>query len=311
MTEKTPAEVTIRGAYADECLPLTRLFNPPFPMGPATQWLVAVRPGQRERPVGMAALAWLADGDGVEGTAAQLFWRVLPGYLDSSLAADLIRRALEIPLPAHVAQVIAHPVLAFGDPTEVMLADLGFVPWEQLDTFQADFMPVWERCRRVTERARSRGLIPAGVQAQRFTPERLPTLRALFHNQGIINCLDFDARLAPGHDEPTDLDGSTVLVLDGELIAAMLVCPCQDGHGYLVPGRWVHADYRNGWANALLIFNSVRQGVPIGLEFVRFVANRERHRETARLAARLGGEHISRLQRWHWACQGQAAPITV
>lgn len=303
--EKATADLVYRPAWPDEHAYIHRVFRPPFAPGPGVHWLVASKPGPRERLLAMAALAWAPPDDPASAdAAAHLYWAALPAHRDGPVLAELLERALAVALPAPVSAIVCHQPLAAGDPAEQMLRGLGFSAGERIDEYQAPFQTIWERCARIHRALDRRRLIPAAVQVAPFTAPRLPELRGLFHNNGILGCLDFDAHLSPQHVEPVNLTGSTALLLDGHLIGAMMVCPSRHGHGYTVVARWVHEEFRNGWANALLIYSSVRQGVPLALDFVRFVANSERHQETARLAARLGGERVSRLQRWRLVGRG-------
>ena len=245
----------------------------------------------------MAEIAWILETRDTSHRSAHLFWRALPAYQQSPMIKDLLISAVESEVDRHVEAVASYRHLAADSFEHRLLLELGFGESERLEVFEAPFDAVWSRCRRIHALLERRHSIPDAAQIVAFEPRRLPELRAVFHNSQIVSCLDFDARLSPQHEEAIDLERSTAIVLDETLIGAMLVCPIKGGAGYLVSGRWVAPEFRNGWVNAVLIYNSVRQGVDLSLDFVRFVANSEAHQETVRLASRLGGKRVRSLER--------------
>ena len=299
LPETTPLEVDYRPAWPDERQRLQQLFAPPFPPGPSAAWLVAVSGSPRERALGLAAIVRVPKVAGSNNATepSLLFWNTLPAYRDAPLTDELLSYAIETGRVQGVSALTSQRLFEEKDPNYRRLLGLGFSVCERIAEYQAPFQTVWERCRRIYELLEGRGAIPTDARVGGFEPELLPELRAIFHNNRIVGCLDFDARLSSGHVEPIDLERSTAIRLHGRLIGAMLVCPSREDAGYTVAGRWVAEGYRHGWVNALLIYNSVRQGVALDLDFVRFVANSELHRETGKLAARLGGRQVSSLNR--------------
>ncbi len=300
-------DVTIRPAWPDELPALARLFRPPLAARACNRWLVAVRTDDRERLLGAAAWIALSGGApadlvpadapvlGAHGPADLLFWDSLPAHGAGPLPDRLLQGLLADARRRGRARVASWAMLRPGSVDHDRLRRLGFEPQEGTTAFSAPFARVLERAGRIYDRVLARGAIPPGARISGFTPELLPLIRACFHNQGVVNYEDFDAWICPEHPEHMDLARSTVVLVDGRLLGAMMVC--RSGRDVLVPGRWVAEGWRNTWVNAVLIRNSAHLLAPLGLERARFLAHGERHRETERLAARLGGEAVSRCER--------------
>ena len=112
-----------------------------------------------------------------------------------------------------------------------------------------------------------------------------------------MSAYEFDGLCQAGSAGACDLERSTAIVVDKEIVGAMMVSGQLEESCYKVPAQWVHEDYRGDWVNAVLIHNSVQHCVPLGLKTVRFVANRGKARNTVRLAGKLEGELVRSLQR--------------
>lgn len=292
------ADIIYRAPWPDEFSKLARSFSPPFSPEVAGASLLACTPPPRERLLGLFTMAKLP---GVEGEAdkmkAQFYWRVVPNCEGSEMERQLLQRGIADARANGFRMLSTQATMESGSRAHALLQDLGFNVGEEIDEFEAPFSAVWERCQRVYKMLERRVAIPPTAQIMSFEPQLLPELRAIFHNTRIVGCLDFDARLGKNHSEPTDLLRSTAILLDDKLIGAMMVCPSIAASTYTVSGRWVAEGHRNSWVNAVLIYNSVRQGVPMNLDRVRFVAHRDIHKETAVLAGKLGGHKIRGLQR--------------
>ena len=297
--------IEYRPAWPDETALVLRLFRVPFRSGPHLRIFVASATEPRERVVGCfvsCATPALAGGDGRE--RCYFVWRLLPGYEDGPVRAELLERGLVDVASVRALPLVTQDLLESADcPRAQLLAAHGFAQLETIDEYQAGFDEVWSRCRRIHERLERHGGVPAGGRVLSFEPGLLPAIRTALHNDHIMNTAEFDARVGGENAERVDLERSTAIVVNDELVGLMAVSPVAGERGYVVSGRWVDPGYRNGWVNAELIYNSVRQGVPLGLEFVRFVASQKRHQETARLAIRLGGEPVRRLIRYARASQ--------
>tara|TARA_R110001592_G_scaffold363248_3_gene682125 strand:- start:25125 stop:26030 length:906 start_codon:yes stop_codon:yes gene_type:complete len=286
-----------RRAWPDELELLQRRFRLPVALDENISWSVACDTSPRERPLGVVVIAQALNEAGTVARAA-LFWRMLPAYQKSEIERDLLLFALSETADDGVHSLFSFAALPATSPASKMLQSLGFTVTEQTDEFEAPFSAVWERCQRVYRLLERRKAIPPDAHIGPFEKKLLPDIRAIFQNTRIMGSLEFDARMSPFHDEPIDLERSTAILQNDQLIGAMLVSPSKLGHVYTVPARWVAKGHRHSWVNAVLIHNSVRQGVPLALDRVRFVANRENHKETAALAANLGGLQVRSLQRF-------------
>ncbi len=147
-----------------------------------------------------------------------------------------------------------------------------------------------------------RGSIPEHVQILDLETGPIEEVRSRMHQEGIMETMDFDHRLQASHPEPVDKARSTVILLDGRMIGALVVAPFADGKGYLIPGRWVIPGMRYGWVNALLMITSMARGLDLDLDYIRFVANSSRHTETTHFAERMGGYPVLTRYRWSRSC---------
>ena len=287
--ECIPDGIEWRAAWPDERERIQRFFRLPFRFDERLHLIVAAKGANRQRLLGCAALYPLAC-EGREHDEARFSWAVRGTA--QTVAMGLLGAVI------HYARdrgfrVLAHQsFLEPDDPRSRQLESLGGKVVETLDEFECPYEAVLNRCRRIYQRLLRRREFTAGLQISGVTQSLLPVVRARLHASGIMDVLEFDDRLRPGHPQPTDLGRSTALTVGGNLIGVMLVAPLADGRGYIVPARWVEPAYRRGWANTVLIYNSTAQGEALGLEYIRFLANSAVHDETVRLARRLGGERV-------------------
>ena len=261
--------------------------------------MVAVTANARERPVGLASLVWVKGGLGQEAKRAYLAWQVIPAYTQTDVVARLIAEtiAIDVGKDTEFEQIVTQRLFVEEDTEPALLETLGFKVAESLDIFQAPLAKVLSRSERAFKRLKSRGAIPRDALISPFEPDLIPSIRALFHNIGLVSCLEFDAKLTQAHKEPVDLSRSTAITIGGELVGALMLCAVNQGEEFIVSGRWVAEQHRNGWVNTLLIYNSTNHLLPLGIELVRFVANSGVHRETQRLATRLGAIRLAQHHR--------------
>ena len=216
----------------------------------------------------------------------------------NSVAYELLRAAAHRAAASGFSSLSHQTYLDPEDPRALTLRAMGFSPRESIDEFQCSYTSVWNRCRRIHERLGADKGPPSEIRITSLERAVLPAVRARLHEERIMDTLDFDDRLRPGHGQPTDREKSTVLLAGDTLIAVMLVAPFADGRGYAVPARWVAPEYRRGWANVVLIYHSTAQGQELGLDYIRFVANSKAHDETVRLSQRLGGHRVTSRHRY-------------
>jgi hypothetical protein len=294
-------KVNIRPPWPDEVAKLGRTIPSPSVLKPGNCCLVACTEGPRERLLGSLTILRSPPDSGVE--TGHLHWHVAAAQRGSDLESQLFRSGLSSAKDLGIQRVVTLNTFAPESEEYGTLIKHGFKVGEEIDEFEASFSAVWDRCQRVHALLEKRGAVPERAEITGFSPELLPLLRETFHNNRIVGCLEFDAKLNPHHSEPIDLERSTAILLDGELIGAMMVCPVSSAT-YSVSARWVAEGHRNSWTNAVLIYNSVRQGVALELDTVRFVAHRGVHKETAVLAERLGGHKFQSRHRLELALDG-------
>ncbi|HJP35794.1 MAG TPA: hypothetical protein QF901_07365, partial [Gammaproteobacteria bacterium] len=287
--------VEFRAAWPDEHARVQRLFRIPFRFDKRLDLVLAVTSGKRQRILACAALYPLADTSDA-GAECRLGWSIRAADADTEY--ELLRAAAHRAAASGFSSLSHQTYLDPEDPRALTLRAMGFSPRESIDEFQCSYTSVWNRCRRIHERLGADKGPPSEIRITSLERAVLPAVRARLHEERIMDTLDFDDRLRPGHGQPTDREKSTVLLAGDTLIAVMLVAPLADGRGYAVPARWVAPEYRRGWANVVLIYHSTAQGQELGLDYIRFVANSKAHDETVRLSQRLGGHRVTSRHRY-------------
>ncbi len=291
-TDRAPARILSADAALRQRL--RGLFRIPFPSDERLLLLAACDPSGA-RIQGYAAL-YAHRGD-AGGRGFLLAWELVPGQREA-LLAPLLGLAIARARAAGAGFVDAYALLADDSDAARCLVGLGFEVGERLETYEVPYQNVLARAGRICRAAERRGLRPPGALLDHLRPEHGPAVRALFHRERILTGTELDLRLAPGHPEPIDRAGSTLILLDGDLLGVMLIAPLTDPKGYSVPARWVRPDLRRGWVNAALLATSCERVRPLGLEYVHFTGNTARHDETRRLGERLGGRVLPRGGRY-------------
>ncbi len=296
----TDTAIDFRPAWPDEYARVSRLFARPIPHAQGIRALVAVRTEPREQILSAAVLLPYKqpDFDTSLGVQGRLRWASHATYRDSEVELGLLRYTCKEAERRGLAKLVTDSFFSEGDAAIDNLRALGFNRSETIEEYEADFDVVWSRCSRICERLRLKGSIPADARITGVEHSIVGDVRRRLHMERIMDTFDFDSRLMPGHPQPADLERSTAILLDNRLVGAMVVAPLTGEGGYLVIGRWVAPEFRRGWLNAVLIHNSVRQGVEMNLSFVRFVANSRFHSETRALARRLGGRSANIRHRY-------------
>lgn len=287
--------LTFRPAWPDEYPQLWRRFKIAFNKVPNVRLQVAASQRPRERIQACAAIHLPGSDD--DQRVGFVTWYAAEAYQNLDVIAALLRSLMADQALESVFSIKTFSLFPEDNPQIGMLESLGFVTDEELFEYETSYPAVRDRARRIAAALERRNAIPTQARITGFQPAQLPAIRANYHRLGIMPAPVFDAKLDQGLPDAIDLPRSTQIVLDGELIGAMLVSPLPNEPGYSVLGRWVAEDFRNGWVNAALLDRSLQCGVGLGLKVARFMANRDNHLETQRLAARLGGhKHSHRLR---------------
>jgi hypothetical protein len=281
--------VVCRAARPAERLRAARLFRLPPDAGEPGDLTVAVSAGTRQRLLAAACILPAPEGGGYQ-RRARFRWDVRAG--DEELAQRLVRATIARATALRFDYLMHQLYVPIDDPRARCLRALGFPVDSRIEEFECSFDAVWNRCRRVYERLDRQRALPADIQLRSLEARLIPAIRTRLHQERIMDTFEFDERLRPDHPEPIDCVRSTAITRDDALLAVMLVAPMAATSGYIVPARWVTPSLRNGWANAALIYHSAKQGLDLGLDRIRFIANSAQHRETMRLATRLGGHCV-------------------
>lgn len=128
--------------------------------------------------------------------------------------------------------------------------------------------------------------------------EGLPLARTLLNETQMMDDFEFDSRLRHGASKPISTVFSQIAWYQHEVIGVLLVAATVDKSLYEIPIRYVRPDFRQTWANALLISASIKHGEKAGAKQVQFEANSRSHKETVALAKKTGCKRVAVLNRF-------------
>ncbi len=281
----TPA-VEIRPPWPDELPRLHDYLSAAFVRDRAPWTQVAVA-GAVERLVAAAAFSVQTLGDGK--TAAWLTLRVNDRPDRDALGAALLERALPAAWAAGAGRLILGQTFDEASSLAAALRAKGFTVEGTHEVYETPSRPLWERTRRLHDRMRARGWIPAEATLTTLQPAVLAAAERFIadHMPGSASTLAMEtAAYRPEH--------SVALLLRGE-VKGVLLCR-RHGPVASIGLRLVAPELRGGiaWANLMLLHASLGAGVATGLEISRFELNPALHEDTRQLAQLLGATHVGR-----------------
>lgn len=283
----------IRGAWSDEIERATSLFHLPQNCLAINVALI----GPRERIVGCSALIeGVAGEDNESSSPTFLLWRRTRGRPEILL--PLMEAAVSEARARGLSNLVTLDFLSEFDPACDSLARVGFRRTDQLHEVAVPMSQAHDRVCATYDRLVARGAIPADVRIATLEVDLIPGVRRLLHLADLLNAVDFDARLT-GRATTTLSPEECTVIVEGDLIVGILLMEKSED-GFLVPCRWVRPGHRAGWVNVALMQWSIRRAAAIASAncSLRFSFSSKNHRETQRLAARVGAKQAESRTRW-------------
>lgn len=176
----------------------------------------------------------------------------------------------------------------------------GFRQIDESWIFECSFSALSKRINRIMQLLQRRRTIPDNVHITDLNSGRA-LVRAILDEALLMDGFDFDHRLTAGGAKRISAANSQLVWQNELLLGIILVAPTGVENVYEIPIRFVAADARRSWVNALLIYSCVRQGESSGAETIRFNANADAHKETILLAEQAGGSHVATSNRYQKA----------
>jgi hypothetical protein len=247
--------------------------------------LVAVA-GEVERFVGAAALSLrlLATAGG-----AWLYLRGEEVREQAEIARELVRQSLQEAWRQGAARVFLSPTLEEDSEEARHFLAAGFVCESVTERYEIEARPLGERLERIYQRLRSAGMLPPNVELQVLQPAIIATVRQ-FLWEHMPHSASLLALETAGHRP----ENSLALFVAGEIKGVLL--SRRDGPVSQVGLRVVAPELRSGsgWANLLLLHESIRSGLLSGLEVSRFEFDPQLHPDTREFAKTSGARHLGR-----------------
>ena len=173
----------------------------------------------------------------------------------------------------------------------------GFEAVDESWVFRGSFKSFADRIQRIASILSHKNAIPQDARVTSLT-EGLESVRALLNASLMMDDFEFDNRLKSTAPKPISPVYSQIAWHGQQIVGVLLVAPTVDSGVYDIPIRYVLPDYRQTWANALLIAASVKHGENLGAQFIQFEANLKLHPETLMLAEKTGCKCIAVFNRF-------------
>ncbi|MGH8046315.1 MAG: hypothetical protein ACREKL_03635 [Chthoniobacterales bacterium] len=270
----------MRAPFADEADRVARYLSAPPHVPGEVHCNVAVA-GRIERIVGAAAL--VVGGDPPEAMLA-----VKTNDCAETLAPRLVRGLLDEAARRGVTRVWVAGAVARGTEIHAALTAMGFRSSGAIEDYRMNVGPLYERLDRAFARLRERGMVPADASVA--PPMRgWRTKAAAFLDE----CKPSLSRPLALESEGFSLNKSLLLVVGGRVRGALFL-----GHrdGESVIGYRLLAPELRGavsWGNVMLLRESLREGLAVGLKMARFSVHPEEHAGTRLLAQQSDAELVA------------------
>lgn len=211
--------------------------------------------------------------------------------IGSALARELVRRA-----EGEAGGVWAARPLPEGEPAALFSRSAGFEPTGRQIFFEADAAKFLAAVERLVGVLKSGNRIPERARLVRLEESLVTPVADLLRSElastppGIARMLAASLGANP-RTAPVDPLRSRLLLVDCELAGALLTRRLPDGRNSGIICNVVAPQFRRGWANALLLEATTRDGIADGGERFQFDCE-DTNRDTIGLAERCNAQRL-------------------
>lgn len=178
-----------------------------------------------------------------------------------------------------------------------IFARRGFAPLDESWIFACPFESFAKRSHRLMQILVRHGAIPDKARVTNLDQGR-SLARGILEDALLMDGFDFEHRLEAGASRLISAEHSQLVWVGEQLAGIILVAPTADDGTYEIPVRYVAANYRQTWVNAVLVHSCVQRGEMMGATTIRFSANAQTHHETMRLAEQAGCVRVATSHRY-------------
>jgi GNAT superfamily N-acetyltransferase len=284
MTTQT-LNFSIRDADPSEMRACRMVMPETFSPGNAPEALIGF--GRHDELAGAAAIGWQAVGD---PAAFPVSVHVLPAYRGQGLGRALLDAAAAL-VADETPALQPWTVLREGSEAAAFCLANGFRVHHHILHFSGEAERMEAMLAAYREKLDRSGWIPAGARVVALPDAPPAEVANLVAREFHGNPAAMPARLSGRAGTPPNTQRSVVLLLDGVVVGAQLVCIAADGVPE-VEANVVIPSLRRGWANLLLTHEGTRVGVLHGSRRFRFFCD-DRVLDTVNLARRSGAEKVA------------------
>lgn len=278
-------EAIVRPPWADE-MARVRYFLPGAFLFDRDPFLLVAVQGEVERFIGAAALS-VRTVQAVAG--AWLYLRSEEVRDRREIASTLVEQALAEAWNRGAEQVFLSPTLEEDSEEAQHFLAAGFERESATESYEIDAPPLGERLARIYQRMCRSGMLPPNVELQALQPALIPIVRQFLweHMPHTASLLAIETA---GHRPE-----NSVALFVGDEIKGLLLSR-RDGPISYVGLRLVAPELRGGtgWANLLLLHESIQSGLRSDLEVSRFEFDPEVHADTREFAKMSGARRVGR-----------------
>ena len=256
-----------------------------FSPGNAPEALVGF--GRHDELAGAAAIGWQAAGD---PAAFPVSVHVLPNFRRQGLGRALLDAAAAL-ARGETAALQPWTVLREDSEAAAFCLASGFCVHHRILHFSGEAERMEAMLAAYREKLDRSGWIPAGARVVALPDAPPGEVANLVAREFHGNPAAMLARLSGVAGTPPDPQRSVVLLLDGAVAGAQLVCIGADGVPE-VEANVVIPSLRRGWANLLLTHEGTRIGILHGSRRFRFFCD-DRVIDTVNLARRSGADKVA------------------
>jgi hypothetical protein len=279
-----PFEFQVRPPWNDEWLRVREFIPGAFESGSPAHVVIAVQ-GPLERIVAGAAILRPTK----LARPSALVWRIAgKRYRTRKLLLGLFGEAARLHREDEPRSRLRLNVMIDENSEEAgALRELGFSVEAAHDVYEISAPALWERIEPLHRRLTSRGLIPPNCKLAHLTQERLGEAGNLM------------SRFLPNDDSPFAetsegfrMEHSYVLLVD-DVVKGLLLCR-NSGEVSHIGAVLVMRDLQGGygWANFVLHYESLREGIEYGVKTLRFTADPALHPNTVGFAVSWGAIRV-------------------
>lgn len=224
-----------------------------------------------------------------DGPAWQLAARVIRTHRRRGIGTRMLGALIDRARGAGIRFLVAAVGAESGPEAIPFLRSAGFAADREMLTFEGDFDRYTALLYPLRRRLEDQGKIPAGVRLVPLASAPLDQVGRLYarHLGGTVDGVEHSLRrvLAQG-----GVDGSFALMLGDRVVGIHVLG--HSGEVLSVYAKVVAPEFRRGWANVVMMEQTLRQFQPLGIRRVRFSAADD-VADTRKLAARGGADLVA------------------